>query len=126
MPYEPIEGFPDVSLFSFPELNALANVWIERRDELEGTGAYADFLKKLQREWAIETGIIERLYTWDRGVTQILIEQGIEASITIVLELLPRRRHEIASIARTYFDRSSGLFREANRSRHPHLGLADP
>ena len=81
MPYEPIKGFPDVSLFSFPELNALANVWIERKDELEGTGAYADFLKKLQREWAIETGIIERLYTWDRGVTEILIEQGIEASI---------------------------------------------
>ena len=81
MPYEPIKGFPDVSLFSFPELNSLANVWIERKDELEGTGAYADFLKKLQREWAIETGIIERLYTWDRGVTEILIEQGIEASI---------------------------------------------
>lgn len=35
----------------------------------------------MQREWAIETGIIERLYTWDRGVTEALIEQGIESSI---------------------------------------------
>jgi len=29
----------------------------------------------------IETGIIERLYTWDRGVTEILIEQGIDATL---------------------------------------------
>ncbi len=35
----------------------------------------------MQREWAIETGIIERLYTWDRGVTEVLIEQGIDASL---------------------------------------------
>ncbi len=35
----------------------------------------------MQREWAIETGIIERLYTWDRGVTEVLIEQGIDSSI---------------------------------------------
>ena len=47
-------------------------------------------------------------------------------AFAIVLELLTRGRHEIASIARTYFDRSSGLFREANGSWHPHLGLADP
>ena len=81
MTYKAIDNFPDSSNFTFPELDALANVWTERRAELEGTGAYSDFLRKLQREWAIETGIIERLYTWDRGVTQLLIEQGIEASI---------------------------------------------
>lgn len=81
MDYSLISGFPDVSSYVFPELNALANVWIEKRDELEGTPAHAEFLRKLQREWAIETGIIERLYTWDRGVTQILIEEGIQASL---------------------------------------------
>jgi hypothetical protein len=48
---------------------------------LEEDGAYKEFIKKLQREWAIETGIIERLYSWDRGVTEVLIEQGIEPSI---------------------------------------------
>jgi hypothetical protein len=30
--------------------------------------AYKEFIKKLQREWAIETGIIERLYTWDNAL----------------------------------------------------------
>ncbi|MBF0182760.1 MAG: Fic family protein [Magnetococcales bacterium] len=63
------------------ELDALANVWRERKEELEESGEYKAFITKLQREWAIETGIIERLYTWDRGVTEVLIEQGIEASL---------------------------------------------
>ena len=80
MAYEPIEPFPLLGPSEFPELRALASVWNEKKSELENDGAYKEFIKKLQREWAIETGIIERLYTWDRGVTEVLIEQGIEAS----------------------------------------------
>ncbi len=63
------------------ELDALTKIWHERKGELEVGGEYQEFIKKLQREWAIETGIIERLYTWDRGVTEVLIEQGIDSSI---------------------------------------------
>lgn len=81
MNYQRIEPFPLPSVFEFPELRALSSVWIEKKSELEGNGAFVEFVKKMQREWAIETGIIERLYTWDRGVTEILIEQGIESSI---------------------------------------------
>ena len=81
MAYERIQPFPEVQAFEFPELRALASVWQEKRAGLEDDGAYKEFIKKLQREWAIETGIIERLYTWDRGVTEVLIEQGIESSI---------------------------------------------
>ncbi len=80
MNYQRIQPFPSVHAHE-PELRALTSVWQERRTALEGDGAYKEFIKKLQREWAIETGIIERLYTWDRGVTEILIEQGIESSI---------------------------------------------
>ena len=54
-----------------PELAALSRVWNERKDKLLESGEFKQFLKKLQREWAIETGIIERLYSWDRGVTEI-------------------------------------------------------
>lgn len=81
MAYERIEQFPDPSAFELPELRALTTVWQEKKSLLEDNGAYKEFIKKLQREWAIETGIIERLYTWDRGVTEVLIEQGIESSI---------------------------------------------
>lgn len=79
--YQRILPFPEADPFDFPELRALTSVWMEKRERLEDDGAYKEFIKKLQREWAIETGIIERLYTWDRGVTEVLIEQGIESSI---------------------------------------------
>lgn len=81
MHYQRICSFPNEHAYEFPELRALTSVWCERKSALENDGAYKNFIQKLQREWAIETGIIERLYTWDRGVTEILIEQGIESSI---------------------------------------------
>ena len=81
MAYERIQPFPNPDAFEFPELRALTSVWHEKKGQLEDDGAYKEFIKKLQREWAIETGIIERLYTWDRGVTEVLIEQGIESSM---------------------------------------------
>lgn len=81
MRYQSIQPFPDPGVFEFPELRALSSVWQEKKTALEADGTYKAFIKKLKREWAIETGIIERLYTWDRGVTEALIEQGIEASI---------------------------------------------
>ncbi len=71
----------DESTHTDPELRALTRVWEERKGALEGEGTHGEFLRRLQREWAIETGIIERLYTWDRGVTEVLIRQGIDASI---------------------------------------------
>lgn len=80
--YELITALPsNWKEMSSNELNALAKVWSERKTILEDDGAYRDFLVKLQREWAIETGIIERLYTWDRGVTEVLIEQGIDSAL---------------------------------------------
>lgn len=81
MKYQRIQPLPAPNFYEFPELRALSSVWQERKTALEEDGAYKEFIKKLQREWAIETGIIERLYTWDRGVTEVLIEQGIESSI---------------------------------------------
>ncbi|MCP4399929.1 MAG: Fic family protein [bacterium] len=84
MKYERIKVLPEDSVLNeivSGELDALANVWREKKDALEADGEYKAFIRKLQREWAIETGIIERLYSWDRGVTEILIEQGIESSL---------------------------------------------
>lgn len=81
MIYQRIVGLPHFSEFSNPELRALASVWKEKKSELSQTPVYKDFIRRLQREWAIETGIIERLYSWDRGVTEVLIEQGIESTI---------------------------------------------
>ncbi|MBU3678403.1 MAG: Fic family protein [Candidatus Kapabacteria bacterium] len=81
MSYQRIQPLPKPGEFDSEELRALSHVWIERKSAMTESSVYDDFVKKLQREWAIETGIIERLYAWDRGVTEVLIEQGIDASV---------------------------------------------
>src|SRR5215468_581023 len=63
------------------ELPLLAEVWKEEQQSLSGDRSIQAFNERLQREWAIETGIIERIYTLDRGITQLLIERGIDASL---------------------------------------------
>ena len=63
------------------ELAALAKVWQEERERLADSDALPTFNDKLRREWAIETGLIERVYEFDRGVTEILIEHGIDAAL---------------------------------------------
>lgn len=64
-----------------PELKHLAGVWQEQRERLEQQDAFIRFNQRLHREWAIETGLIEQLYVLDRGVTQMLIDRGIDAAL---------------------------------------------
>ena len=63
------------------DLRSLSQVWSEQQSALERADALRTFNEQLQREWAIETGVIERLYSLDRGVTQLLIERGIDATL---------------------------------------------
>ena len=70
------------------ELAALSSVWVEQRAELSQSSRMSEFNARLKREWAIETGLIERLYTLDRGITQLMIEQGVDAA------LIPHRSNE--------------------------------
>ena len=63
------------------ELSALRDVWSEQAQELGESQALAEFNARLAREWAIETGILEQLYTIDEGVSRLLIEQGLHSSL---------------------------------------------
>jgi Fic family protein len=63
------------------ELQNLAKIWEEQSKKLHDSNVVREFRERLNREWAIETGIIEGLYSLDRGVTQLLIEHGIHASL---------------------------------------------
>ena len=79
--WEPIKDYqtPPASLAD-RELRALSSVWIEQKTTLGESVGIAHFNERLRREWAIETGLIERLYTLDRGTTELMIEQGVKAS----------------------------------------------
>ena len=63
------------------ELAALSSVWVEQRAKLGESLSISEFTERLKREWAIETGLIERLYTLDRGVTELMIERGVSAAL---------------------------------------------
>ncbi len=62
------------------ELPALARTWNQVRETLDPRQV-DEFNERLKRQWAIETGIIERLYSLDRGTTEVLIKHGIDASL---------------------------------------------
>ena len=63
------------------ELESLQRIWVRQKKELIQTAVLDEFDRRLRREWAIETGIIENVYSIDRGVTKTLIEKGINAAL---------------------------------------------
>lgn len=63
------------------QVHSVVDVWRGRASELQGTKTYNDFLIKLRRQWAIETGVLERLYTLSDGASLTLIEQGLDAAL---------------------------------------------
>lgn len=64
-----------------PQTASVIELWRSKADALRKTTAYRDFLVKLRREWAIETGVLERLYSLSEGATKTLIEQGFDAAL---------------------------------------------
>ena len=80
--WRPIADYEcDPSDIADPELRALSKVWIEQRSTLADSANMVRFMERLKREWAIETGLIERLYTLDRGITELMIERGVNAAL---------------------------------------------
>lgn len=80
--WRPIEDLPsDWQDLADADLHRLAAEWTRIR-EIPGSGAaIAEFGERLKREWAIETGLIERVYTLTRGITEVLIEHGLREEL---------------------------------------------
>lgn len=59
----------------------IAASWFKRGKVLkENSIEYSEFLERLKREHAIETGIIERLYSLETGITETFIKEGFVKS----------------------------------------------
>lgn len=98
------------------EVPSLLSFWEEMRGELSDR-QIQDFNDRLNREWAIETGIIERLYTLDQGTTQMLIEHGIDDSL-IAHTGNGKSPELIAGIVRDHQEAVEWLFDVVAQSRH--------
>lgn len=80
--WRPIQDYEtDPDQLERSELRGLFSVWQEQRGQIESREFMPRFNDRLKREWAIETGLIERIYDLDRGITELLIERGIDATL---------------------------------------------
>jgi Fic family protein len=108
--WEPITDLPDDwRSLTDGELGPLLQFWNDQRTDLEQSGALAEFSKRLSREWSIETGQIEGVYDIDRGITQTLIERGIDADL-IGNHPGQKPPELIAAIIQDHADVLEGLF----------------
>ncbi|MDD2714718.1 MAG: Fic family protein [Candidatus Wallbacteria bacterium] len=80
--WRPLEDLPeDWKNLASLQLASLSQVWREQREKLREDKDLKEFNARLMREWAIETGIIENIYSLSRGITQVLIEKGLSENL---------------------------------------------
>ncbi len=80
--WRPIEDLPPGwQDLADAKLHRLAADWTGIRENPGSDAAIAEFSERLKREWAIETGLIERVYTLTRGITEVLIEHGLREEL---------------------------------------------
>ncbi len=78
--WQPIEDLPaDWRALCRDDLHAVHRQWLADRALVKDESKLRKFQEQLAVLWAIETGIIERLYRVDRGVTVQILEAGMEA-----------------------------------------------
>ena len=64
--WEPIEDLPaNWHDFCRPDLHAVHGQWVAERNLIKDPAKIEVFQEKLALRWAIETGVIERLYTME-------------------------------------------------------------
>lgn len=86
--WSPIRDYEDApDTLAIEELRVLELKWHEQQNQIRSKAAFAQFEIELKREWAIETGLIERLYTFNDEVKQFLIRNGIIAKFIPTSEL---------------------------------------
>ena len=116
--WQPIRPLSENCEYDFSAIDSLQRQWAayrRSREEYEAA-AYRPFLDRLHRSWAIETGIIEGLYTLDRGMTETLVMRGISA------DLIERRStnkdpEELAAILNDHSSAVDGIYAEIRDSR---------
>ena len=59
-------------------LKNLSLLWEEQKNKADAE-ALAHYSAKLQRQWAVETGLLEKLYDLEKGIADTMIELGIDA-----------------------------------------------
>ena len=116
--WQPISPLSDSIGYDFSEIDALQRQWVEVKDTGAPSArvAHDAFLERLTRRWAIETGIIEGLYTLDRGVTETLVARGISADL-IEQNATNKDPNELARMLEDHQTAMHGIYAEIREDR---------
>ncbi|MDR1038518.1 MAG: Fic family protein [Deltaproteobacteria bacterium] len=75
--WEPITDLPDgYRQMSDPSFDSAAQEWASALTRMN-PGKLADFRERTMREWAVETGKVERIYRLDDEITRRLVDHGL-------------------------------------------------
>lgn len=109
--WRPIDDLPKDwdKVLTNAQSKEMAAVWREQASELRARNVYDDFLLKLKREWSIETGVIEGIYSIDASGTRTLIEKGLDAAFLTHGETDGEPESVVAK-ARDHFEAIEGLY----------------
>ncbi len=108
--WQPITDLPeDWQGMADPTLPVLAEEWRRGRETVGDTPEIRRFNDELLREVAIETGLIEGLYSIDRGTTETLIRLGLIEE-ELAQGVLDRPAGEIMPVLEDQLSATEGLF----------------
>ncbi|MBI2724481.1 MAG: Fic family protein [Chloroflexi bacterium] len=103
--WERITNLPDDwETLARPDLDAMLALWLGEKGSLRDQAKVDRLSEKLATLWAIETGLIERLYTIDRGMTETLMDLGLGA-----IERFRTTGRLTANVARMIEDQRAAL-----------------
>jgi prophage maintenance system killer protein len=120
--WKPISDLPvDFGALTDGELGPLHRVWMAQRRSLDESGLLSKFTSQIQREWSIETGIIEQVYTLDRGITKLLIERGIDSAL-IPHGSTDQNPEHVARVIQDHADTLESMFAFVNGQRELTVG----
>jgi len=80
--WRPIVDLPSDWKLTLRDTQTLTMVqtWEEQAHELREKELYKEFIARLRRQWAIETGVLEGLYSVSEGATIELIKHGLDSA----------------------------------------------
>lgn len=114
--WEPSKDIPE-NLYTCadPDFHQLAKKWGEVRGKISKS-TLEKIMREIKREWAIETGKIEGLYTLTKGMSETLIKHGINAKL-ISHSSTNRNPELVAAMLKDQQDVIEGLFDFVSQSR---------
>lgn len=79
--WSPIQPPAEPERLAMLDRPAFQKLWDRQQIRLKRHGALQPFWERMGRWWAIETGVVERLYDLSLGTTMVLVERGLDATL---------------------------------------------